>query len=137
MSPAILPVVCDTSVVSIIYRQSPPALFYEERLQGKRVVISFQTLEELYAWPLKNGWGEERQKDLMAHLRQYEVIWPDENLAFASARLRVEREGAGSRLNAADAWIAATALWLRCPLATHDADFQDIPGLELLRAGSA
>jgi len=36
-------------------------------------------------------------------------------------------------LKSADAWIAATALLLECPLASHDGDFADIPGIELLR----
>ena len=51
-----------------------------------------------------------------------------------SANLRSEREKAGRRLNTADAWIAATAILLACPLASHDRDFSDIPGLEFIRA---
>ena len=51
-----------------------------------------------------------------------------------SARLRSERERAGRRLTTADAWIAATALMLDCPLPSHDGDFSGIPDLELIRA---
>ena len=43
-------------------------------------------------------------------------------------------ELAGRRLSVADAWIAATALYLGCPLATHDRDFIGIPNLRLITA---
>ena len=33
-----------------------------------------------------------------------------------------------------DEWIAATALWLDCPLATHDRDFTRVDGLALIQA---
>ena len=49
-----------------------------------------------------------------------------------SANLRSAQEGAGRRLNTADAWIAATALMLNCPLASHDGDFDGIAGLQLI-----
>ena len=54
-----------------------------------------------------------------------------------SARLRSERERSGRRLNTADAWIAATAIMLGCPLASHDGDFLDIPNLALVRMPSS
>ena len=34
----------------------------------------------------------------------------------------------------ADAWIAATALMLDCPLASHDRDFSGIANLALIQA---
>ena len=58
------------------------------------------------------------------------------SLQSREARVRNERERAGRKLNTADAWIAATAIMLACPLASHDADFSDIPNLELIRAPS-
>jgi predicted nucleic acid-binding protein len=36
-------------------------------------------------------------------------------------------------IDTADAWIAATALALNCPLVTHDAaDFAGVPGLKII-----
>ena len=127
------PVAFDTSVVSIIYNQDQRASFYEEGLEGHRAVVSFQTLEEISYWPRKNGWGEPRRNELMQHMDQYEVIWADLALVHISAQLRAEREKAGRRLNTADAWIAATAILLDCPLASHDGDFDNIPNLQLIR----
>lgn len=130
-------VVCDTSVVSIVYNLDPrvslQASFYEEYLKGKQAVISFQTVEEIHYGMIKSDWGEPRKNGLLLHLEQYHIIWPDQNLARISAQLRNDREKAGRRLSTADAWIAATAIMLDCPLASHDRDFTGIPGLQLIQ----
>ena len=134
MASAVRPVVVDTSVVSIIHSGQVLASFYEQEISGFTPVISFQTLEELYFWPLRNGWGERRRRELLRHVDQYEVVWSNQELALISAELRDQRVRAGRRLNTADAWIAATAILLDCPLATHDGDFSDISSLHVIRA---
>ena len=126
-------VVCDTSVVSMIYRLDPRAYIYENYLDGKQPVVSFQTIEEILFLPLKNNWGELRKRELLLYLEQYYVIWPDRDLVNISAQLRADREKAGRKLNTADAWIAATAILLNCPLASHDRDFSNIPNLSLIQ----
>ena len=133
MTPGSQPVVLDTGVVSFIYNGDDRAAFYEDRFIGMRLVISFQTLEELYIWPIKNNWGTRRRNELLRHLSLYEVVWPNLELVRLSAELRADREKAGRRLNTADAWIAATALMLGSPLAYHDGDFNGIPGLQVIR----
>ena len=123
MVAVIPPAVCDSSVVSIIYVRDWRASFYESHLTRYRAVISFQTLAELYCWPIRNNWGRRRQDELMLYIGQHEIIWPNDelmlyigqheiiwpnlDLAHISAQLRTERERAGRRLNTADAWIAA------------------------------
>lgn len=133
MAPGSLPVVLDTGVVSFIFNGDGRAQYYEQNIAGMRPVISFQTLEELYIWPIKNDWGDRRRNELSLHLAMYEVIWANHELVRLSAELRAEREKAGRRLNTADAWIAATALMLGCPLAYHDGDFDGIPGLPVIK----
>jgi len=127
-------IVLDTSVVSIVFKADQRSSFYLPHMTGQRTVVSFQTVEEIWFGAYKARWGA-RQKNILAlHLEQYEVVWPDPETADISAHLRVERERAGRKLNTADAWIAATALRLSCPVASDDGDFDDIPGLELIRA---
>ncbi len=128
------PVVVDTSVVSIIHNQDSRAPYYEKRLAGRRSFISFQTLEELWFGAYKDNWGQRRKTDLAAHLNQYDVVWVTQELIHISAHLRTERRSVGRELKAADAWIAATAILLKCPLASHDGDFADISNLKLIQS---
>ena len=62
------------------------------------------------------------------------AIWTNPELTHTYARLRSERRSAGWEMPMADAWIAATAIMLECPLASHDHGFADIPELELVQA---
>ena len=127
-------IVVDTSVVSLLIRRDRRATYYENHMVGCRAVISFQTLEELWFGAYKGGWGDRRKNGLRRDIDQYEVVWPSPDLVQISARLRSERERAGRRLSTADAWVAATALLVDCPLASHDRDFAGIPNLEFIRA---
>ncbi len=57
----------------------------------------------------------------------------DEHVAAAWARLRVVLRDAGRRMGANDSWIAATALAHDLAIVTQDNDYDDIPGLEVVR----
>ena len=127
-------VVLDTNIVSYIFNRDARARYYEEQTQGSDLAISFQTLEEILFGARSGGWGQRRLNELLRHLERYEVVWPDPEMVELSVILRDERRTRGRTLNTADAWIAATALTLGCPLASHDRDFSDIPGLEVIRA---
>ena len=132
MAPAPSPVVLDTSVVSILLRGDPAATYYNSVIAGMRPVISFQTVEEAWFGAVKNNWEASRRNGLSQHLAQYNVVWPTPEMVDTSANLRSAQERAGHKLNTADAWIAATALMLNCPLASHDGDFDGIAGLQLI-----
>lgn len=126
-------VVLDTSVVSFIFRGDSRAGYYTGKIAGLRPCVSFQTLEELRFGACSNNWGARLKNDLARHLDQYAVVWPTEELVAICAQLRCDQQSAGRRLRNADAWIAATALMLRCPLASHDRDFSGIAGLALIQ----
>ena len=126
--------VLDTSVVSYIFKEDDRAVYYLEQARGRHAVISFQTLEERWHGVYAGGWGPKRKNQLVGHIRQYTVIWPGDELVNISAELRAERKAAGRALQAPDAWIAATAIMLNCPLASHDRDFSGIPGLKVIQA---
>ena len=107
---------------------------YEQQLAGHQGFISFQTLEELWFGAYNGNWGVRRRSRLAEHISQYGVVWANDELVSISARLRSERRSVGREPKSADAWIAATAILLECPLAAHDGDFADIPGLRLIRS---
>lgn len=128
------PVVVDTSVVSILFRRDSQAPFYEAQLASKRLSISFQTLEEVWHGAAYAGWGDQQKRELQRHLERYEVAWPDEKTVHICAELRAKRKKKGRELDTADAWIAATAISLGCPLVADDRDFVGIENLALIRA---
>ena len=127
-------VVADTNLVSYIARKSSIADYYLPHLEGRHIVISFQTREEVLFGAYLANWGERRVDDLKLQLKQYEVSWPNPDIVDLCARLRADRRAAGREIRVADAWVAAAALYLGCPLASHDGDFSGIPDLELIRA---
>lgn len=127
-------IVLDTNVVSYIFSGDSLAEYYLDLIHGRRTIISFQTLEELLYGAYNHDWGARRRDRLARHLEQYDVVWPGRELADACARLRSERKAAGREMQIADAWVAATAILLKCPLASHDRDFAAVPGLDLVQA---
>ena len=127
-------VLLDSSVVSYIFNRDTRADYYEERIRGCQLLISFQTLEEAWFGAFRRGWGSRRTRELEAHLAQYETIWPNAEVATICARLRAESLSVGRVLQLSDAWIAATALTLGCALVSHDSDFDGIPGLHVIRS---
>ncbi len=127
-------VVVDTNVVSYIFNGDPKAVYYLEQLRGRQGIVSFQTLEEVWYGAYSNGWGAKRRTELAFYLEQYEIIWPNAELVEICARLRSESKAAGRRLEMADAWIAATAPLLKCPLASHDRDFSKVPNLQVIKS---
>ena len=124
--------VVDTDVVSIIHDRDRDerASYYEAELTGWRLIVSFQTLEEIRYGMFDRGWGVRRRSEMERNLAQYGIAWPDGHTATASARLRAKCKAAGRELKQGDAWIAATALALGCPLASDDNDFGEVPDIE-------
>ena len=124
----------DTNVISYLFRRDSRGEAYKPLMASfQHLGISFQTLAELELWVIKNNWGRRRRADLTMNLQRFQVILCDETTCDWWARVRSDREKAGRPIRAEDAWIAATALDLGCPLITHDAgDFAGIDGLRIL-----
>ena len=118
-------IVLDSVVISYIYNMDTRAGYYLDRIEGLRVFISFQTLEESWRGAYFRGWDARRKRDLQRYLDQYEVIWPSLGLVDQCARLRSERQRAGRSLSPTDAWIAATALYLGCQRAAQIEVFEE------------
>ncbi|HVA22266.1 MAG TPA: PIN domain-containing protein [Candidatus Micrarchaeia archaeon] len=57
----------------------------------------------------------------------------DEQGAHARAALRLALRDAGRRMRINDAWIAATAIANDLALASQDSDYDDIPGVRVIR----
>ncbi|MDP8240255.1 MAG: PIN domain-containing protein [Candidatus Hatepunaea meridiana] len=118
-------VLLDTTVVSFLINKDVAKLYpYLSHLQNNRMMLSFQSVAELWKGVIKVGWGEKRRTDLASFIDKWFTIIPyDEQVIHAWANLSAESERQGYRLECGDAWIAATAVIYDLPLLTHDKDF--------------
>jgi hypothetical protein len=57
----------------------------------------------------------------------------DGQVAHAWAALRLALRDSGKRMPINDSWIAATAIAHGVPVASQDGDYDDVPGLEVIR----
>jgi predicted nucleic acid-binding protein len=127
-------VIIDTNVLSYGFKGGPPAFIYARLLADYECQISFMTLEELRWGVEKARWSQRRRLEIELMVNKFPVVQPTDRMATLCAKLRAERHHAGRPIETADAWIAATAIALDVPLATHDANFKGTPGLKLIMA---
>jgi len=126
-------VVVDTNVIIYLITGSAQADRFAPYLTGQTVLVSFQTVAELKLIALRRGWGQQKLDQLDQVLRAMVVVPATEQITDRWARLMASQTTAGSRVDIADAWIAATALTFDCPVVTNDrGDFERISGLVLL-----
>jgi tRNA(fMet)-specific endonuclease VapC len=90
------------------------------------------SIAELRMGSIAARWGVGRRTLLEQFILGFEVVYADDALCTAWARLRADARSEGS-LSPQDAWIAATALGLDATLATNNRrDFEDVRKLRLL-----
>lgn len=98
-------------------------------------MVSIVTIAELRAGVLATPDLALRSRRL-ATLRQAQTLTPlmiDDDVATQWAELRVRLRDAGKRMPVNDSWIAATALAAGVPVVTQDGDYDDVPGLAVIR----
>ncbi|MGH3499930.1 MAG: PIN domain-containing protein [Nocardioidaceae bacterium] len=133
----------DTMVISWLFddRPNPLADRYRTLIGPSPVLLAFQTVMELRFGALRAGWGELRRRRLERRIVELTVVQPDDDMITACSRLRVDCQKMGhplgDKIHDGDRWIAATAVRLGIPLASHDSVFKGVPGLELLTANGA
>ena len=138
MSPGADVVVVDTNVFSAALKASSSGLIelYAPDLDGKKLVISFQTAAEMRYGAARDNWGPSRREALDRRLKMAVTVPPSDELVREWAELRSEchKRGHGfhDRRHAADLWIAATARLAGVPIVTHDRGFRGLPGLEVI-----
>lgn len=125
--------VVDTNVVSYIFKRDTRSALYRPFVEGAFAVIAAQTLAELEALPLMNGWSAKRHTLLRDYLKQFFFAEVDENICLRWAEVRTHGKKMGRPIRSGDAWIAATALAYDAPLITHNPnDFENVPGLTVI-----
>lgn len=130
-------VVVDTGVFSatLVPQAHPLKQAYAADLEGRRLVISFQTVAELRYGAKRSSWGTRHLEELEQRIRVALTLPPHDALATAWADLRNACRQNGhafqAKAHSGDLWIAATARLLDAPLVTHDKSFEGSPGLSV------
>jgi predicted nucleic acid-binding protein len=129
------PVVVDTDVVSFLFKNHSLAPAYQAILSGRPLAVSLITIAEIeYGMEVKN-WGAGRRELMRRFLARFTPLLPDMETALLWARIKNGCEKKGRPITFADAWIAAAALQLGVPLATHNAsDYAAVEYLTILTA---
>ena len=109
---------------------------YERDLDGRKLVVSFQTVAEVRYGALWRGWGRKRVQAMESHLSTALEVPAHVDLTREWALLRNDCRRAGhafhAKIHVADLWVAATATLLGLPLVTHDSGFRGVPGLDVI-----
>ena len=74
-----------------------------------------------------------RRLDTLTLAESLEPLPVDRDVASVWAALRLALRDAGRRMPLNDSWIAATALAYEMPVVSQDADYDHVPGLEVIR----
>jgi predicted nucleic acid-binding protein len=100
----------------------------------ERIAVSVISIGELTLGVLA-ATGQSRAQRLATLLRAQalEPLPITDAVAAAWAALRLSLRDAGRRMPLNDSWIAATALSAGIPVVTQDGDYDDVPGLSVIR----
>ena len=123
----------DTDVLSFLFKGDTRAAKYEPHVAGRLIVVSFMTVAELERWALQRNWGEAKRVIMAERLRQFVLPPISRELCQRWAQVTDGARRNGFSVSCADAWIAATAIFLNIPLITNNRrDFELIDRLQLI-----
>jgi predicted nucleic acid-binding protein len=100
-----------------------------------RLAVSVVTVGELRLGVLaaEDGPTRARRLETLSAVAALDPLPVDERVAHAWAALRLALRDAGKRMPVNDSWIAATAIADDLAVASQDGDYDDIPGLRVIR----
>jgi predicted nucleic acid-binding protein len=101
----------------------------------ERVAVSVVTVGELRLGVLaaQDGPTRARRLETLSAAAVLDPLPVDEGVAHAWAALRLALRDGGKRMPINDSWIAATAIANDLAVASQDDDYDDIPGLRVIR----
>jgi predicted nucleic acid-binding protein len=133
--PSPLPaVVGDTDVASFLFSRDPiRAPRYARHLQGGTLILPFAVVGEMLYGAEERNWGPARRQRLEQFIRRYPIEYPNYAVCEIWAQVRATARNVGRPIERQDAWVAATALYMDLPLATHNArHYASVPGLRVI-----
>jgi hypothetical protein len=102
----------------------------------KAVAVSVITVGELRlgVQAAADGATRARRLETLSRAEALEPLPVDRAVVHAWARLRLALRDVGKRMPLNDSWIAATAIANRIPVVSQDDDYDEVPGLTVIRA---
>lgn len=99
------------------------------------VAVSVITVGELRLGVLVADDGPTRavRLETLSRMEALEPLPVDASVAHAWAALRLAIRDHGKRMPLNDSWIAATAIAHHMPVISQDRDYDDVPGLDVIR----
>jgi predicted nucleic acid-binding protein len=113
------------------------ALEQERTITGtppQRIAVSVVTIGELRLGVLAatDGPTRARRLETLSRAERLEPLPIDARVAHAWATLRLAIRDSGWRMPLNDSWIAATAIAHHLPVVAQDADYDGVPGLQVV-----
>lgn len=131
-------VVVDTDVVSYLFKGDSRSQAYARPLDHALILVSFMTVAELERWAEERNWSARGRQRLRAFLADYIPIHSSVELCRLWGATMAGARRRGRRIEVADAWIAATALFYNVPLVTHNpSDYAGVDGLSVIGGDGA
>lgn len=124
-------VLLDTSVVVRHFRDGNALALHLAAFE--ELYLPQTALAELYAGAYRSARPEKNVQQIERFLEAVDVLLPDESTPELYGRIAAQLAQAGTPIPQNDIWIAAIALQSGLPLATCDAHFGHVTGLQLLR----
>jgi predicted nucleic acid-binding protein len=127
--------VVDTDIVSFLFKAHSLAHAYQAILAGRALLVSLVTVAEIEYGMEVEAWRAGRRDLMRRFLSRFTTLLPDSDTAHIWARSKSGSEKKGRPMTFADAWIAAAALQVGVPLATHNVgDYAAVDNLVILTA---
>jgi tRNA(fMet)-specific endonuclease VapC len=123
-------VLLDTSVVVRHFRDADALTSHWAAFE--ELYLPQPALAELYAGAFRSAQPERNIQQIEHFLEAVDVLMPDEATPELYGRISAQLAQAGTPIPQNDIWIAAIALQSGLPLATRDAHFGHVTGLQLL-----
>ena len=100
----------------------------------ERIAVSVVTVGELRLGVLaaKDGPTRARRLETLTRAEELDPLPVDSQVAHAWAALRLALRDQGKRMPLNDSWIAATAIAHHLSVVAQDADYDGVPGLQVI-----
>jgi predicted nucleic acid-binding protein len=120
----------DTSLFIAVEQERPMSAAPPDSISVSVITVGELRLGVLAA---TDGPTRARRLETLSRVEALEPIPVDARVAHAWATLRLALRDEGKRMSLNDSWIAATAIANRIPVVAQDDDYDQVPGLELIR----